>query len=54
MRKEIREQNRKILEFADSSGIVFENPDVNFFRKHFDRDIDFVFGKKDVQLAVVG
>jgi len=54
MRREIKEQNSKILEFVGSAGIAFEHPDVNFFRKHFNRDIDFVFGKKDVQLAVYG
>ena len=53
MRREIRSQNRAILNFVTQKNLTLEQPTVNFFRQHFDIDRDFVF-TKDVSVAVYG
>ena len=52
MRQEIFQQNKKMLAFAEANNVEFTRPDKDFFRKHFNRDIDFV-NDKDVDIAVV-
>ena len=53
MQQEIMKQNKAMLAFAEANNVEFTRPDVDFFRTHFDRDIDFTFDK-DVDVAVVG
>ena len=50
---EISEQNRAILEFVQQKNLELKQPDINFFRQHFEIDRDFIF-KKDIKLAVYG
>jgi hypothetical protein len=53
MQREIRQQNRAILDFVKKKNLTLEQPTANFFRQHFDVDRDFVFAK-DVNVAVYG
>ena len=53
MRQEIQKQNSAILEFVERKNLQLTQPDVNFFRQHFDIDRDFIFDK-DVKVAVYG
>lgn len=51
MQREIRKQNRAILDFVTQKNLELSQPDKNFFRQHFDIDRDFIF-EKDVKVAV--
>ena len=53
MQREIRKQNRAILDFVTQKNLELSQPDRNFFRRHFDIDRDFIF-EKDVNVAVYG
>jgi hypothetical protein len=53
MKTEIRRQNLEILKFAEKHELALKQPDVDFFRQHFDIDKDFIF-EKDVEVAVYG
>lgn len=53
MMQEIHKQNSAILEFAKRKNLQLTQPDVDFFRQHFDIDRDFIFDK-DVKVAVYG
>ena len=51
MMQEIKKQNAAILAFVDKHNLTLEQPDVNFFRNNFGKDIDFNF-VKDIRVAV--
>lgn len=51
MQLEIKRQNNCILEFISKNNLVLEQPNKDFFRTHFKKDIDFVFDR-DVEVAV--
>jgi hypothetical protein len=51
MRTEIQKQNKCILEFVAKHNLKLEQPNKDFFREYFSRDIDFEF-PADVKVAV--
>lgn len=51
MWQEIVKQNQQILAFIDKKNLKLEQPNINFFREHFDINRDFNFSK-DVKVAV--
>lgn len=51
MMNEIQKQNTAILDFINKNKLILEQPSIDFFRKYFNVDKDFIFNK-DIKLAV--